>query len=153
MRDGSWQRSAPAYSQFKGTALLSDKTVGGVHWSFWAIGAVTLIWNVMGVINFFVQMNADALASFPESHRAIIEGRPAWATGGFAIAVFGGAPGCLLLLLRKSAAYYLFIASLPGVIVTMAHTLGIASSTIDFSPFEILMMILMPLVVTAFLVW
>ena len=64
-----------------------------------------------------------------------------------------GALVCLLLLLRKSLAYYLFIASLPGVNVTMPHTLGIASSTIDFSPFEILMMILMPLVVAAFLIW
>ncbi len=132
---------------------MNDETVGRVHWSFWAIGAVTLIWNVMGVINFFMQMNADALASFPESHRAIIEGRPAWATGAFAIAVFGGALGCLLLLLRKSAAYYLFIASLLGVIVQLIHTLGIARSTINFNPLDILMIILMPLVVAAFLIW
>ncbi len=132
---------------------MNDKTVGGVHWSFWAIGVVALIWNVIGAINFFWQMNADALAAMPESHRAIVEGRPVWATGGFAIAVFGGALGCLLLLLRKSAAYYLFIASLLGVIVTMTYTLGMAGSTIDFSPFEISMIILMPLVVAAFLIW
>jgi len=132
---------------------MNDDTVGGLHWGFWIIGAVALIWNVMGVINFFVQMNPSALASYPESHRAIIEGRPAWATGAFAVAVFGGALGCLLFLLRKSAAYYLFIASLLGVIVQLIHTLGIASSTIDFSPFEISMIILMPLVVAAFLIW
>jgi hypothetical protein len=59
----------------------------------------------------------------------------------------------LLLLLRKSVAYYLFVASLLGVIVTMNHTLGIASSTVNFSPFEILMMILVPLVVAVFLMW
>jgi hypothetical protein len=132
---------------------MNDKTVGGVHWSFWAIGAVTLIWNVMGVMNYFMQMNAGALASFPESHRAIIEGRPAWATGGFAIAVFGGALGCLLLLFRKSAAYYVFIASLLGAIVTMIHTIRIAGPTTGFGPFEIVMMILMPLAVAAFLIW
>ena len=132
---------------------MNDETAGRVHWSFWAIGAVTLIWNVMGVINFFAQMNADALASFPESHRAIVVGRPAWATGAFAIAVFGGAVGCLLLLLRKPAAYYMFIASLLGVIVQLIHTLGIARSTINFSPFDISMIILMPLVVAAFLIW
>jgi hypothetical protein len=97
-------------------------------------------------------MNAHALAAMPAAQRAIIEGRPAWATGAFAIAVFGGALGCLLLLLRKPAAYYLFIASLLGVIVQLIHTLGIASSTIDFSPFEISMIILMPLVVAAFLI-
>ena len=132
---------------------MNDETIGRVHWSFWAIGAVTLIWNVMGVINFFMQMNADALASFPESHRAIVAGRPAWATGGFAIAVFGGALGCLLLLLRKPAAYYLFIASLLGVIVQLIHTLGIAGSAFGFSPFDISMTIVMPLVVAAFLIW
>ncbi len=132
---------------------MNDKTVSGVHWSFWAIGAVALIWNVMGVINFFMQMNADALAAMPESQRAIIEGRPAWATGAFAIAVFGGALGSLLLLLRKSAAAYLFIASLLGMIVHMIPYLGMTGSTIKFGPIEISMFILMPLVVAAFLIW
>jgi len=130
---------------------MNDKPVVGVHWSFWVIGAVALIWNVMGVINYFVQMNADLLATYTESERAIVEGRPAWATGAFAIAVFGGVIGSLLLMLRKSAAYYLFIASLLGVIVTMIHSL--AGSTIDFSPFEIAGIILMPLVVATFLIW
>ncbi len=129
---------------------MNDKTVGGVHWSFWLIGAVALIWNVVGVINFFMQMNPDVLAAYRESERAIIEGRPAWATGAFSIAVFGGAFGCVLLLLRKSAAYYLFIGSLLGVIVTMIHTLGIG---IDFGLGEILGIILMPLVVAVFLIW
>ena len=124
---------------------MNDETVGGVHWSFWIIGAAALIWNVLGVINFFMQMNADTLASFPESHRAIIDG--------FAIAVFGGALGCLLLLLRKSAAYYLFIASLLGVIVTLTYTLGMAGSKIDFSPFEYFMAFLMSPVVAVFLIW
>ncbi len=131
---------------------MNDKTVGGVHWSFWIIGGVALIWNAMGVMNFFVQMNADMVATMPETHRAIIEVRPAWGTGAFAIAVFGGALGCLLLLLRKSAAYYLFIASLLGVIVAMTPHLDMIGSTIN-DPFEIVMMILMPLVVAAFLVW
>ena len=46
---------------------MHDKPVGGVHWSFWIIGAVALIWNVMGVTNFFVQMNTDALAAYSET--------------------------------------------------------------------------------------
>jgi hypothetical protein len=128
---------------------MNDETVGGIHWSFWIISVVTLIFNVMGVINYFVQMNADSLASFPESYRPIIEGRPAWATGAFAIAVFGGSLGCLLLLLRKSAAFYVLIASLFGVIVTMMHIFGVAG----FSSFEIWIGVLMQLVVTAFLIW
>ena len=128
---------------------MNDKTVGSIHWSFWIISVVTLIFNIMGTLNYFVQMNADSLASFPEQYRPIIEGRPAWATTAFAIAVFGGALGCLLLLLRKSAAYYLFIASLLGVIVTMMHIFGVAG----FNSFEVWIGILMQLVVTVFLIW
>lgn len=52
---------------------MNDETVGCVHWSFWAIGVVALIRKVMGVIDFFLQVNADALASFPESHRANLD--------------------------------------------------------------------------------
>ena len=78
---------------------MNDARVGGVHWNFWVLGAVALIWNLMGAANFFVQMIPDALAAYRESERAIIEGRPAWATGGFAASVFGGARGSRLLLL------------------------------------------------------
>ena len=130
---------------------MNDKTVGSVHWSFWVIGAVALIWNVMGTMNFFVQMNADALAAYPAAERAIVEGRPAWATGAFAIAVFGGTLGSLLLLLRKSAAFYVFIASLLGVVVTHIHTLRVASSAVDFG-LAVIAAISMSVVVAAFLI-
>ena len=128
---------------------MNDKTVGGIDWSFWIISVVTLIFYVMGVINYFVLMNPDMLASFPESYRPIIEGRPAWATAAFAIAVFGGSLGCLLLLFRKSAAFYVLLVSLLGVIVTMMHIFGVAG----FSSFEVWMGVLMQLVVTVFLIW
>ena len=127
---------------------MKDETVGGVHWSFWAIGSVALIWNVMGVINFFVQMNPDILTAYRESERALVEGRPAWATGAFAIAVFGGVLGALLLLLRKSVAYYVFIASLLGAIGAQIPFLGMANF-----PIGALTGGLMQLVVTAFLIW
>lgn len=114
------------------------------------VGIAALIWNGLGVINFFAQMDPDVLASYRESERATVEGRPLWATGAFVLAVFGGALGCLLLLLRNSAAYYLFIASLLGVIGTMTHALGLG---IDLGLGEILGIVLMPLAVAAFLIW
>lgn len=132
---------------------MGNETVRSVHWSFWLISIVALLWNVGGAINYLMQTNPEFVATLPETHRAIIEGRPVWATGGFAIGVFGGALGCLLLLFKKSIAFYVFIASLFGVIVTMIHTTNVASSKIDFSPAEIFVMILLPIIVAAILIW
>ena len=120
------------------------------HWSFWAIGTIALIWNGLGVANYLVQMIVDSSDTYREVERAIIEGRPAWATAAFAIAVFGGTLGSALLLLRKPVAFYLFVASLAGVIVTMIHALGV---DIDLGPGEIIGIILMPLAVAVFLIW
>jgi len=69
---------------------MNEKTVAAVHWSFWVIGVVGLIFNLMGCINYVSQMNPENVASMPEVYRAIVESRPAWGTGAFAIAVFGG---------------------------------------------------------------
>jgi len=129
---------------------VNDENANGIHWSFWVIGAVGLIWNVLGIANYFIQMDPSVISAYRESEQAIIVGRPAWATGAFAIAVFGGAIGSLLLLLKKSVASYLFIASLVGVIGTMIHALGL---DIEFGGGEIAGIIIMPLVVAAFLIW
>ena len=129
---------------------MEDKATGRVHWSFWVISAVALVWNLLGVMNFLVQMNPDVLEAYRESEQVIIEGRPLWTTGAFATGVFGGALGSLLLLFKKSSAIYMFIASLLGVIVTMIHTLGVG---IDFGLGEIIGIILMPVVVAGFLIW
>ena len=132
---------------------MSNDGIRGVHWSFWLISVFALLWNVGGAINYLMQTNPEIVSTLPETHRAIIEGRPVWATGGFAIGVFGGAIGCLLLLLRKSIAFYVFVASLLGIIVTMIHTINVASSEIGFSLSEIIVMILSPIIVAAILIW
>ena len=110
---------------------MNDKTVSSVHWSFWLIGAIGLVFNLMGCINFISQMNADVVASMPEVYRAIVESRPAWATVAFATAVFGGALGCLLLLLRRSVAFYVFIASLAGAIAAQIPLIGKAGFPVE----------------------
>jgi hypothetical protein len=131
---------------------MNEETTGGVHWSFWIIGAGALIWNGMGVMNFIMQMNPETLANYPEPARVLVGGRPTWATGGFAIAVFGGTLGCLLLLLRQGAAFHVFVASLLGVILAAVHAFGLAGSTTVASP-QIWVGTLMSLVVAALLIW
>ena len=127
---------------------MNKETTRRPHGSFWVIGVIALVWHLMGSMNFVMQMNRSAVADMPESYRIVIEGRPLWATAAFAVAVFGGAIGSVLLLLRKPAAIFLFIASLLGVLVQTIPFLsgsGVASGVWIGS--------LMSLVVAAFLIW
>ena len=118
-----------------------------IHWSFWLICIVAMIWNLMGSINFIMQMNPDMLANYPEDAQSLIISRPLWATGAFAVAVFGGVFGEIFLLLRKSSAYYIFIASFLGVIAANIHTFNVSSSV------DIWFGSLMSLIVAAFLIY
>lgn len=135
-----------------GETAMSDQARRAVHWSFWVIAALTLIWNLLGVANFVIQLNPENVAAMPETHRAIVEGRPFYATFGFAAGVFGGAIGCIALLFRRKLATPLFIASFIGVLLTVVHSLSIAD-TAPFSLFETFMMIIMTIVIAAFLIW
>lgn len=78
-------------------------------------------------MNFIMQMNPETYANFPESAKSLISTRPLWATVAFALAVFGGLVGDILLIPRKAIAYYFFIASLLGVIVTNIHPILVSS--------------------------
>ncbi len=117
------------------------------HFSFWVICIIALIWNVMGCINFIMQMIPNMLADYPESAQSLITSRPLWVTIAFAIAVFGGVLAEALLLLKKATAYYLFVASLLGVIVVNIHTFQVNGAI------DIWIGSLMSLVIAVSLIW
>lgn len=127
---------------------MNEETAVGIHWSFWIVGSVGLIFNSFGCLNFISQMNAEMVASMPDVYRAIVESRPAWGTAAFATAVFGGALGCILLLLRQSIAVYVFVVSLVAAVVAQLPFLGMT----DF-PVEAWLGWLSQLAVGAFLIW
>lgn len=108
-----------------------------------------LIWSVMGCVNFLMQLNPETLSFYREAERTIIEGRPLWATIGFAVSVFLGAVGCVFLLLRRLVAIYLFLASLVGTVVTIVHSLTLQ---ISFGLGEMIGIILMPILASLFLI-
>lgn len=114
------------------------------HVTFWLVAAIGLLWNLGGCMNYIMQANPESVAQMPEVYQTIINSRPAWATGAFAIAVFGGAVGCILLLLRRAVAVQVFMVSLAGVALTAVH----AVMLVGFEPSTAL-----SLLVAAALLW
>lgn len=121
---------------------------------FWIIGIVALIWNLMGVFAYLQQayMTEEDLMAMPVAEQALYENIPAWVTGAYAIAVFGGALGCILLLLRKKLAGSLFLISLVGIVVQMSYNLFMSKATEAYGPGGITMTA-MVILIGIFLLW
>lgn len=92
--------------------------------SYWIIAVVGLIWNLMGVMNFFGQtfMSDETMASLPEAQQELFQSVPLWMTIVFAIAVFTGTLGCIGLLLKKAWAVPLFLISLVTIVIQMSYS-------------------------------
>jgi hypothetical protein len=75
------------------------------------VAALGLLWYLYGVYMYLMTVGVvgggDAAAA---------DAMPAWVTGAFAIAVFGGALGCVGLLLLKRWSKLLLLISLLGVL-------------------------------------
>jgi hypothetical protein len=87
---------------------------------FWAIALAGLAWNVFGVVQYLGSVNAtpeSLMAGGMTAEQATaMTSYPAWMTGAFAIGVFGGTLGSILLLLRKKIAVPVFVVSLVAYI-------------------------------------
>ena len=103
---------------------------------FWAFSAIGLLWNLMGVNQYLQQSYKTETfkTMYTTDQLALIEQAPAWQVGAFALAVFGGALGCVLLLFRKKAAQYLFVLSLIGLILQMTYNYFVVDSLAVFGP-------------------
>ena len=131
---------------------MSDEAIVKKHWSFWVICIAGLVWNVGGAANYLLQTSTEFVNSMPATHQAIIFGRPVWATGGFAVGVFGGVFGCILLILVQRISLHVLLISMAGIFVTMIHTINVAMSKIEFSYLELFVMAVLPLLVALALV-
>lgn len=122
--------------------------------SFWIIGIVALIWNLMGVYEYLTiaYMTAEELFDLPPEEQVLYENIPAWVTAAFALAVFGGSLGCILLLLRKKLATLVFIISFVSILAQMTYNLLMSKAMEVYGPVGFIMPV-MVIAVGAFLVW
>ena len=122
--------------------------------SFWVIGIIALIWNLMGVIAYLGQafMTDEMKAALPAEQQPHYENIPIWVTAAFALAVWGGFFACVLLLMRKKLAKMLFLISLIGILVQMVYNFFISEAMDIYGPGGMIMP-LMVVIIGFFLFW
>jgi hypothetical protein len=108
---------------------MSDAINGKPPVSFWIIAGVALVWNLIGLMIFYMQVTAspeDLAQYYNETELAFLTSIPLWATAANAIAVIAGALGCGFLLMRKIWAVPMFIISLLGIVAQDIHAFVVA---------------------------
>lgn len=115
---------------------------------FWVIAVAALLWNIMGVTAYLgdAYMPEEVFITLPDAQQEMYNTRPAWATAAFALGVFGGLLGCIMLLLRKKIAKPLFIISLVSVLVLYLYMFGMNDGLEVLGPNSIYMPIMVTIV-------
>jgi hypothetical protein len=95
-------------------------------WHLWVVGVLTLLWNGYGGYDYVMSVtnNADYMAMFTEEQRAYYASFPVWMTAAWAIAVWGGVLGSVLLLLRSKLAMIVYAIALAAYAVSCVYMYG-----------------------------
>ena len=121
---------------------------------YWTLAIIFALWNLMGVISFFLHtfISAEAMQALPAAEQDIYNSYPLWTKIVFAVAVLGGAIGSIGLLMKKKWAKPAFIVSLLAIIPQMIHNLFFTQAREVYGPGTEVMPVLV-IIFGAFLVW
>lgn len=108
---------------------MTDMTVK-TPWHLWAVGAVALLWNAYGGYDYTMSMTQGATymaaAGMTPDQIAYYGTMPVWMTAVWAIGVWGGVLGSLLLLLRNKLAFPVFAASFAAFLTSLLYVYGLS---------------------------
>ncbi len=96
---------------------------GRTPWHLWVVGVLAVLWNGMGAFDYFMTQtrNEGYMSQFTPAQLEYFYGFPAWVVAFWAIAVWGGVLGAILLLLRKKLAAPVLGVSFLAMVVTTIH--------------------------------
>ena len=94
----------------------------------WIVGIVALLWSLLGAMDYIMTetRNEAYMSQFTPEQLEFFYSFPAWLVAFWAIAVWGGVLGAVLLLMRKKLAVPILLVSLLCMVVTVIHNYGFA---------------------------
>ena len=134
--------------------LSNDKWAATPKW-YWVFVGAALLWNLTGVWAFFNEVNltsAEAVAAYGDRLGEAFIARQGMMKLAYALAVFGGSIGCLLLILRSKLAVWPFLISLLAILVRQTYNWIITGAMSDSSTTNQLLYISIP-IFAVFLLW
>lgn len=116
---------------------VATQTPGRAPWHLWLVGGLGLLWNGFGCFD-YVMTTAGGEAylrslGMDDTAIAYYAAMPAWMTAVWAVGVWGGLLGTILLLIRSGWAFLAFVASFAAFVLSVVYTY-VFSNGADFAP-------------------
>lgn len=107
---------------------MTDGTIGTpdkAPWHLWVVGIFAVLWDAMGAFDYLMTQteNESYMANFTPEQLEFFYAFPTWLVFFWAIAVWGGVLGSVLLLMRKRLAVTVFLVSFVCMVVTTIDNL------------------------------
>lgn len=105
------------------TDISSTDTDTPTPWHLWVVGILGLLWNSVGAFDYLMTetKNEAYMSRFTPEQLEFFYGFPTWVVALWALAVWGGVLGAVLLLMRRRWAVPVFLVSFLSMILTTIH--------------------------------
>ena len=92
-------------------------------WHVWVVGVLGVLWNAVGAFDYLMTQtrNEAYMSGFTPEQLEFFYGFPAWLVAFWAVAVWGGLAGTVLILLKKRLAAPVLLVSFVAMVVTAIH--------------------------------
>ena len=132
-----------------------ETTSAKVPTSFWIVSIIFLLWNLMGVMSFYMHVfiSDEAIAALPEAEAAMYAEYPLWTDIAFAVAVIGGLLASIGLLMRQKGVRFLASISLVAIIIQMTHNVFFTSAMEVYGVAQAVTMPILVVILGALLLW
>ena len=121
----------------------------------WIVGALSLLWNGFGCYDYLMTnlRNQAYLSQFTADQLAYFDSLPAWLTAFWALGVWGGLAGSILLLMRSRHAVLVYGLSFIGAVVGLGYQMFMTAMPASMKEGMMGMMPWVIILIAAFLLW
>lgn len=121
----------------------------------WIVGLIALLWNGYGCYEYLMTMTANEafLSQVPADQLAYLESLPGWLSAFWALGVWGGAIGAVLLLMRSRYAVWALAVSLVGAVIGLGYQIFVAQMPESMSGGAMALIPWLIILFAAFLFW
>jgi len=128
----TWTVTSYAFEHPKQDEVMSEDQATSksrAPWHLWVMGVLAVLWNSMGAFDYLMTQtrNEGYMSDYTPEQLEYFYGFPAWVVAFWAIAVWGGVLGAVLLVLRKKLAAGVFLVSFLSMVVTTIYNFGLSN--------------------------